>query len=67
MQTLEYYNFKRGENVMDFLWMLLGTLFWIGFSLFCLNKGDEWGAGAFILWLIGMLILGSYSGTIRII
>ena len=49
---------------MDFLWTLLGTLFWFGFSLFCLNKGDDWGVGAFILWLSGMFILGSYYGTI---
>jgi hypothetical protein len=67
MQTLEYYNFRRGEDVMDFLWTLLGTLFWIGFTFFCMYKGNDWGVGAFILWLIGMLILGSYYGTIRII
>lgn len=52
---------------MDFLWTLLGTFFWIGFTFFCMYKGNDWGVGAFILWLIGMLILGSYYGTIRII
>ena len=65
MQTLEYYNFGVGkEKVMDFLWTLLGTLFWFGFTFFCIKKGDDWGVGAFILWLSGMFILGSYYGTI---
>jgi len=49
---------------MDFLWTLLGTLFWFGFTFFCMKKGQDWGAGAFIVWVIGMLILGSYYGTI---
>lgn len=49
---------------MDTLLTLLGTLFWFGFSWFCLNKGDDWGAGAFVLWVSGMLLMGSCSGTI---
>lgn len=43
--------------------VLLGTLFWFAFTGFCLSKGDEWGAGAFMLWAGGMFLLGSYYGT----
>lgn len=28
--------------------IFLGTVAYIGFSIFFLNKGDEWGAGALI-------------------
>ena len=49
---------------MDYLFTVFGTLFFFGFTFFCLKKGDEWGAGAFLLWIIGMGMLGLVSGTI---
>jgi len=44
--------------------VLLGTLLCLAFTWFCLKKGDEWGAGAFILWASGMFIVASYYGTV---
>lgn len=30
--------------------VFIGTVAYFSFSYFCLKKGDEWGAGAFVLW-----------------
>ena len=43
--------------------VFLGTVAWFAFTLFCLKKGDEWGAGAFILWLIVSFVIAATSGT----
>jgi len=45
------------------MFTLLGTVACFGFTLFCLKKADEWGAGAFILWLVGCVVVMAISGT----
>jgi|14_taG_2_1085336.scaffolds.fasta_scaffold02457_7 hypothetical protein len=42
---------------------LLLTVLYFAFTLFCLNRGDEWGAGAFILWAGVSFLIASYYGT----
>tara|TARA_B100000787_G_C16015436_1_gene216104 strand:- start:55 stop:222 length:168 start_codon:yes stop_codon:yes gene_type:complete len=45
---------------MDFSWWLQSLLF-IGFTFFCVKKGDDekWPAGAgLVLWLIGLASIG---------
>lgn len=44
--------------------VFLGTVAYIGFSIFCINKGDEWGAGALILWVAVSFIIASTFGTV---
>jgi len=47
-----------------FMIAFLGTGAYFAFSFFCLKKGDEWGAGAFILWALVSLAIASYYGTL---
>jgi len=35
-------------KIMDYLFTVFGTLFFFGFSFFCLKKGDDWGGGALL-------------------
>jgi len=44
--------------------VFLGTVAWFALTIFCLKKGDEWGAGAFILWLIVSFVIAVFSGTL---
>lgn len=55
--------FIKGK-IMDYLSTVLGTLFSFGFTTFCVKKGDDWGAGSLAVWLVGMVFLGSVSGTV---
>jgi hypothetical protein len=43
---------------------LLLTVLYIAFSLFCLKKGDDWGAGAFGLWAGVSFFIASLFGSI---
>jgi len=42
----------------------IGMVAYFAFSLFCLKKGDDWGAGAFILWASVNGLIAVAFGTV---